>query len=245
MKYVKNILLLSLLVLLSLSSKAWVRRTDSTLFLSIHGDVLYTHLKNHIYGSDFSPGFGPGFGVNAYFTKWQEFGFTAGMGYNKRRFSVDNSIALYNNINEQIGQTRAHFKFDYINFPFTARYNFGERFNMYLDAGIRLNILLSAEKYADPDSLPEETAEPNSYQFDVVEDHPKLCISIQGGGGVEYFIKSNFAVYIDYKYIQDISPLFVYENLPAGARPKMFAHNLEMGIRWGIPIKYSVNERFQ
>ncbi len=229
----------------SISSYGWVRRSDSTLFISIHGDILYTHLRNHIYGTDFLPGYSLGFGTNAYFTQWQEFGFTAGLGYNSRKFSLDNSMAVFNDINEQIDEVRAYYNLDYLTIPFTARYNLGKKFNLYLDAGMRVNILLGAEKYAKKDSLPPETNDLQSYRFDVTEDHPSVCFSLQGGAGMEYFISSRFAVYLDYKYIRDISPLFVYKNLPQGVIPKMYAHKLEVGIRWGIPIKYSVDRRFQ
>lgn len=243
-KYIKHIPLL-ILLFMSIHAHGWIRRSDSTLYISLHGDILYTHLRNNIYGTDLSPGYSMGFGANAYFTRWQEFGFTAGLGYNSRAFSCDNSMAVFNNINEQIDEVRAYFNLKYLTVPLTARYNLGKRFNVYLDAGIRLNVLLSAEKYANEDSLPLDTNDPQSYRFDVTEDHPAFCFSIQGGVGMEYFITSRFAVYLDYKYIHDLSPLFVYKNLPPGTIPKMYSHKLELGLHWGIPIKYSVDRRFQ
>ncbi len=242
-KYVKKILLPLLLVFLSLSSRAWIRQTDSALYISPYCDILYTHLRNHIYGNELSPGYSMGFGTNVYFTQWQEFGFTAGLGYNSRKFNLDNSIAVFNDIHEQIDEVRGYFDINYLTFPLSARYNLGKKFNLYLDVGIRLNILLSSEKYAMEDSLPPETNDPQSYRYDITEDHPSMCFSLQAGAGMEYFINSRFAVYMDYKYIQDISPLFVYKNLPQGTVPKMYAHTLKLGIRWGIPIKYSVNRR--
>ncbi|MFO7880110.1 MAG: porin family protein [Bacteroidota bacterium] len=232
--------------LISITAKAWERRSDSSLFISGHADILYTQLKNHLYGDDFSPGFGYGYGLDAYFTQWQEFGFSAGLNFNSRQFSIDDNILIYNNSLENIGSTRAKYQLNYLAIPLTARYNFGQRFNVYADVGMRLNILLSAKKYADTDSLPE-TANPADtlYMHDIKDDFRNFSFGLQFGGGVEYYFKPTLAVYADYKYILDISQMYVYERLYGGIKPKMFAHSLQVGIRYAIPIKYSVNERFR
>jgi opacity protein-like surface antigen len=245
-KLSKHIFILISLLFITGSAKAWIRSTDSSLFVCGHGDILYTQLKNHLYGDDLIPGFGYGYGVEAYFSQWQEFGFTAGLQFGSRRFSKDDGIEIFNRLNESIGYTKARYKLNYLSLPVSARYNFGKRFNVYVDVGAMMNILLSANRAANPDSLPDEAYIPeHNYSFDSRDDHPGLTFSLRAGGGIEYFFTSRLAVYADYKYFLDLSSFYVYDNIAGGVDPKMYGHSLHIGLRYGIPIQYSVDERFQ
>jgi hypothetical protein len=244
-KYYKSIIFLFIAVLSIQNSYAWERRSDSTLFLSAGGGIAFTNFKNHIYGSDFHPGFGEIFGIQAYLKPWQEFGFSTSILYLSRQFTIDNRIPYYNENMEIIGNAPSKYDINQLSIPLKARYNFGNKFNVYAEVGISFQLLISAKRHAVFDTITNFTGNPDDYIYDIREDHHSLSLSILAGGGIEYYFSSKLSVFLEYNWQQDMSKLFDYEHLAGNSNPKMLSQTIQIGVRYGLPIKYSVSRRYQ
>lgn len=244
-KYYKILILIFLLSGIALQSHAWERKSDSTLYVCAGGGLLKTQLFNHIYGNDFHSGTGLGIGIQAYLKPWQEFGFGTGVLYQSRQFSLDNRIEYFNDNLESLGFASAAYQLDYISIPLKARYNFGKRFNIYIETGLQANILVSAQKHAKLDTISNFNGNPDDYIFDIKNDHHSITLSFLAGGGIEYFITPQFGLFAEYNRQRDLTQLFNYNNIAGNVHPKAKADFIQFGIRIGIPIKYSVERRFQ
>ncbi|MDA3909967.1 MAG: outer membrane beta-barrel protein [Bacteroidales bacterium] len=222
---------------------AWERRSDSTFYLSASGGLINTSLFNHAYGARLIPQYGTAFSVQTYLKASQEFGFSAGFMIQSRKFQIDDVTPYYNESLELLGYAPAIYSLNYLSIPLKARYNFGRKINVYIEGGFQGNILLSAQRRANFDTIQNFTGDHADYIADIKQDHPNFSLSLIAGGGIEYFPKSNIALFAEYSYQRDITKLFVYDNLAGGVKPKMLAHGLQIGIRYGIPLRYSVQNR--
>lgn len=242
-KYFKYAAFALLFIMHFQTVSAWERRSDSTVYLSASGGLINTSLFNHAYRSRLHPQFGTAFSVHTYLKASQEFGFSAGFMIQSRKFEIDDVTPYYNESLELLGYAPAIYSLNYLSIPIKARYNFGRKINVYIDAGFQANILLSAQRHANFDTIQNFTGNQADYIADVKQDHPSFSLSLIAGGGIEYYPKSNIALFAEYSYQRDISKLFVYDNIAGGVKPKMLAHGLQIGIRYGIPLKYSVQNR--
>ncbi len=242
-KYFKYAVLAIIFILHFQELSAWERRSDSTMYLSASGGFLNTTLFNHAYGSRLNPQFGTAFSVQTYLKASQEFGFSTGFMIQTRKFQIDGVVPYYNENLELSGYAPAIYSLNHLSIPIKARYNFGRKINVYVEAGFQGNILLSAQRRANFDTIQNFTGNPENYISDIKQDHPRFSLSLIAGGGIEYFPKSNIALFAEYTYQRDMTKLFVYDNLAGGVKPKMLAHGLQIGIRYGIPLKYSVQKR--
>ena len=237
--------ILLLYLLISIQSFAWERRTDSVFYASASAGMFHTNLINENYFQRLHPAWSNGYELSAYFKPYQEFGFTAGILYQSRQFQIDDVIPWYNETQEMQGYAPAYYTLNDISIPLKARYNFGKKINLYVHAGAQVNFRLSAERHAIFDTIVAFTGNPKDYIQDVSVDHPKISFTVLAGGGFEYYLKTNFAVYAEYNWQRDLSGLFVYDNIAGGVDPKMVTNSLQIGVRYGIPIRYSVARRYQ
>ncbi|MEA1875182.1 MAG: outer membrane beta-barrel protein [Bacteroidota bacterium] len=243
MKYFKYAAFALLFIMHFQTLSAWERRSDSTVYLSASGGLIHTSLFNNIYGSRLNPQFGTAFSVQTYLKASQEFGFSAGFMIQSRKFQIDDDVPYYNETLELLGYAPAVYSLNYLSIPIKARYNFGQKINVYVNIGFQANILLSAQRRANFDTIQNFTGNPEDYIKDVKQDHPNFSLSLIAGGGIEYFPKSNIALFAEYSYQRDITKLFIYDNIAGGIKPKMLAHGIQIGIRYGIPLKYSIQNR--
>lgn len=244
-KYFKYYLIIVILLSLYKTSYSWERRSDSTLYVCAGGGILNTNLTNHLYGDDFHLKYSSSFGVQAYLKPWQEFGFGTGIFFQEKRYRIDNRITYYNETNEAIGTAPSDYKLNYLSIPIKARYNFGKKFNVYIETGLQLNLLISATQKANFDNISDFTGNPDDYTYNTKENYQKFTMSFIAGGGIEYFVRPNLGIFTEYTWISDMSRLYTSNNIAGNTKPKMQSNFIQIGVRMGIPIKYSVNKRYQ
>jgi opacity protein-like surface antigen len=242
-KYFKFYLIIVILLSICKISYSWERRSDSTLYICAGGGILNTNLTKPLYGDAFHLKYSSSFGIQAYLKPWQEFGFGTGIFFQEKRYRIDDIITYYNDINEAIGVAPSDYQLSYLSVPIKARYNFGKKFNVYIETGLQLNLLISGTQKAIFDNISDFTGNPDDYIYDTKENYRNFTISFIAGGGIEYFVRPNLGIFTEYTWISDMSRLYTSNNIVGNVKPKMQSNFLQIGVRMGIPIKYSVNKQ--
>lgn len=231
---VKYGLIPAIFILCSLSSYAWKAKSDTTLYAGVWGGASYAKITG--YTQTTTPLIGKAFGLQFCYQPSREITIKTGVGFIPKGFIKETEyFDIYNN---SVGLFETAYSFDYVNVPLGFSYNLGRRkFNIYLSGGIDIDILLKQSTFAK--NLPEQVNGNEVVRFDSenTDLYKKLNFGLYVGGGIEYRIKPNIIVFADVKYMHGLNNIlavdsdYIFKQRPVVAG---------IGLRIGIPVKYSV-----
>jgi len=227
----KKLLILIALSLLVLNTFAWKIKSDSTIYAGAWGGASYAKIMGY---AGTTPLMGSAFGVKFWLQPNREFSFSTGIGFIQKGYVAQ--VKYLNVYSDSIGMFDTNFKFNYLNIPFGVNYNLGRnKFNVYLSAGIDIDILLKQTTFCPNLPISVDGAGIINTNGENTEIYKKLNFGIYIGGGLEYRFKPNFIVFADVKYmhgindILDVNSIYILKQ-----RPIVFG----LGIRIGIPVTY-------
>ncbi len=228
----KKLLILIALSVLALNTFAWKIKSDSTIYAGAWGGASYAKIMGY---PGTSPLMGSAYGVKFWLQPNREFSFNTGIGFIQKGYV--GPMEYFNIYNSSVGSFDTNFKFNYLNIPLGLNYNLGrKKFNIYLSAGIDIDILLKQQTY-HTSLVPEKmnNIEIVRIDSDNTEIYKKFNFGVYIGGGLEYRFKPNFIVFADVKYmhgtndILNVNSIYILKQ-----RPIVFG----LGIRIGIPVTY-------
>ncbi|MDD4150398.1 MAG: porin family protein [Bacteroidales bacterium] len=227
----KKLLILVILSALVLNTYAWKVKTDSTFYAGAWGGASYAKIMGY---PNTTPLMGSAFGVKFWLQPNREFSFSTGIGFIQKGYVAQ--VTYVNTNDVLIGELDTDFKFKYLNIPLGVNYNLGRnKFNIYLSAGIDIDILLKQSLYCPEVSSLLKDGEFVNINWENTEYYKKLNFGVYIGGGVEYRFKPNFIVFADVKYMHGINNIY---NVDVDYHPKHRPLVFGLGIRIGIPVTY-------
>ncbi|NLA25401.1 MAG: porin family protein [Bacteroidales bacterium] len=227
-------LIIILFCFISLTSFAWERYSDTTIFISYSGGISFSSMKNFP-AHEQRTGFG--MRLNVEFKPSSEFLITGGFALSQYGYKYTSSLSdvLGNKFD-----TTINVAMQYIGVPVSVNYNLGRKFNPYIGVGFEPAIMISAREYA---KLPETRngIELNEHNINYMnqEYFKKFGFSVFAQGGIEYKLKQNISAFAEYKYSTMITKLYKQETI-YGNNIKNKAWAVQVGLKWGIPITYKV-----
>ncbi len=228
------LLLITFFVLSSLNSFAWRAKSDTTIYAGAWGGVSYAKIMG--YTQPTTPLIGKAFGLQFCYQPNREITLKTGFAFIPKGFIKENEY--FDIYNTSVGFYETDYNFNYLNIPLGFSYNLGRnKFNIYLSAGVDIDILLKESTMAK--NLPERVngIEVVNFNSDNTELYKKLNFGVYIGGGIDYRIKPNIIAFADIKYMVGLN------NILAGNSIYIFKQRpvvVGIGIKFGIPLKYSV-----
>jgi hypothetical protein len=230
-KRVIHILLIALGLLFSVNSFAWKLRTDTLVYAGAWGGASYARLMG--YTQPTFPLTGSAYGVKFWLQPTREYSISTGIALINKGYMAE--IEHFNIYNNSIGFFPTNYSFSYLNIPFSLNYNLGRnRFNIYLKAGIDIDILLKQHSYSTS-QVPEKVdgIDVNRIDSENTDIYKKINFSVHIGGGIEYRFKPNIIAFGDVKYMHGLNNILAVNSIyNLKQRPIVFG----LGIRIGIPI---------
>jgi hypothetical protein len=231
-QFLKGAVTIIIIIFASLNTYAWKVKSDSTIYAGAWGGTSYANIMG--YTNPTTPIYGNAFGLRFWFQPTREFSLSTGLGFIQKGFSTD--VEYYDTYSNSVGFYGTNFDFNYLNIPLGLNYNLGRnRFNIYLSAGIDIDILLKEITYS-------ALVPPSQNGVDIVNDYIEntdiyktLNFGVYLGGGFEYRFKPNIIAFADVKYMHgmnniiDVNSIYIIKQ-----RPVVFG----IGVRFGIPITY-------
>ena len=220
-------------MLISISTFAWKVKSDSTLYVGAWGGASYARIMG--YTSTTTPLLGNSFGMKLWLQPNREFSINTGIAFIQKGYLAD--MEYFNEYGTSIGYYSTNYKFNYLNIPLGLNYNLGRnKFNVYLSAGIDIDILLKEHTYFTQD-VPYKV---DGILINRIDDsftnlYKKFNFGVYIGGGIEYRFKPNIIAFADVKYMHGTNNIVnVNSYLILKHRPILVG----LGIRFGIPITY-------
>ncbi|PLX07560.1 MAG: hypothetical protein C0596_11600 [Marinilabiliales bacterium] len=225
-----KILLLAFVLFISTNTFAWKLRTDTLVYAGAWGGASYSRIMG--YTSTTSPLIGNAFGVKFWLQPKREFSFNTGIGFIQKGFISD--IEYFDIYASSVGYYPTNYTFNYINIPIGLNYNLGQnKFNVYLSAGIDIDILLKQETFSPTLPVESNGVEVVNINAENTDMYKKLNFGVYIGGGIEYRIKPNFTAFADIKYMHGTNNILDVNSIyNLKQRPVIFG----IGIRVGIPV---------
>lgn len=226
--------------LTQLTLSAWEIKSDTTLFWGIRGGSSYARIIG--YDGRNMPLLAYHGGILVFYQPKREYTLKTGINFVQKGFSHDLQYFTVSGLSA--GYYKTAFRFDYLNIPLNFIYNFSsKRFNLFLVFGIDIDFLLKQKIFSND--------VPNFFNNEIVvytpaegtEFYKKLNLSLSLGAGIEYRIKNNFIPFIELYYMHGITDSYNINNFIYFMKHRPIL--LSIGIRLGIPIKYSVSENFR
>ena len=230
---INKIFFFLLFILFSFNLKAWEVRSDSTLYINPWAGISYSNIMG--FAQNASSLIALSYGIELEYRFNPELAFKSGvLLLNKGNKYLNEYFDIENN---PIGEFKTYNKFQYLSTPFLLTYNFGrKKFNVFLDAGLSFNFLLEEKTFAN---LPEFFNGVRVNPIDVrnTEAYKTFNFAFNLGFGFEYKIKPNILVFAQARYDHGVNKI-----LKANTS-YIFKHRgyyIGIGLKFGIPIKYSV-----
>ncbi|MDD2635660.1 MAG: porin family protein [Bacteroidales bacterium] len=227
----EKLFILAILSALVLNTYAWKVKTDSTFYAGAWGGASYAKIMGY---PNTTPLLGSAFGVKFWLQPNREFSFSTGLAFIQKGYV--SQVEYVNTNNGLIGKLDTDFIFNYLNIPLGVNYNLGRnKFNIYLSAGIDIDILLKQSLDCPEVLYLLEDGESVDITWENTEIYKKFNFGVYIGGGLEYRFKPNFIVFADVKYMHGINDSYnVKVDYRLKHRPLVFG----LGIRIGIPVTY-------
>jgi hypothetical protein len=215
--------------------KSWEVRSDTTLYAGFWGGLSYAR----IIGNDGNnkPLFAFNNGILVYYRPKWEFGFRTGINYIQKGFVHE--LEYFTTSGRSAGFYDTNYRFDYLNLPFNFNYNLSKgKYNVYMSIGIDLDFLMAHKIYSN--SVPE------NFDNDIIiktvysgtDIYKKISFGFNYSFGMEYNLKKNFIIFSDIKFMHGTTDNYKAQNhiYFMKHRPTL----INIGIRIGIPIKYTI-----
>jgi opacity protein-like surface antigen len=232
-------IVLALLIILSLKTFAYERKTDTTLHIGLKAGICNSKLRNFDpYLADYGNRFSYTVNIFAEYQPTREFGLSGGFDFSNKGFT---SIRTFSNSVGETFDTISNISLNYFKIPISLNYHFGRRFNPYIGVGASFGFLLSARQYAD---LPEFYKNSAVLPFDqnVKDTYRNFELCVHALGGIEYRVKPNISIFAEAKFEYGITKVFSGPEIVTGNRIKNNSLLITIGIKIGIPIKLIVYE---
>lgn len=237
-----KILPAAILLLFSLQGYAWHVKSDSTVFLRAQGG-LYANMLKNFPGNSLQNYYSFYASVDAFLELTDEFSLITGISYIDKGYILNENWLVDNYQGEPVGNFDELRRFENLSIPLSLRYNFGTKFNVYLEGGLRLDFLLKARHMAQiPDSLYPVVKEDNYREEKTISgDYHRIGLAAFAGTGIEYHFKPSLAVFAELRYSCDLTKLYKKEVLPDYSNAHFQSYSISLGIKIGIPIRYTVH----
>lgn len=224
------ILLITIGLLFSVNSFAWKLKTDTLVYAGAWGGASYARIMG--YTATTTPLIGKAFGAKFWLQPNREFSFNTGVAFIQKGFVTD--IEYFNIYASSVGFFATNYSFNYINIPLGLNYNLGRnKFNIYLSAGIDIDLLLKQETYSPLVPAESNGVEVVNINAENTENYKTFNFGVYIGGGVEYRIKPNLIAFADVKYMHGTNNILAVNSIYNLKQRPIVAG---LGVRFGIPI---------